>query len=450
MKHIRSRLSVLAASEASAINEYEFRNMSEVNTYLDAIEEQHNKSVKLLQKFTASVIVAADDEDDDSPKAKKISLLNPGMGDYQRDPAVRIRQLQVKRPGAQKESVKIKPTELKGLAENFVVAQDIANQINKLNTLRVLIRNDFAGDKQLKSTLSHVDALEKKALDSLAKAQAFMAAVAQKHLPDSVNTTFKGITGPVLRELKGRYKTATQQIHATAFNNPTDGQIIQFTKYLSLTNLKNDKGQVYPKFFIVLYCCIDASGTHRYYVDTNTRYEVPSKDSLDDPSRGAYFTKSKEGLRLLHTAMKVDESLDILNKGDIPLNKSDINKLGTSIKNTIKSVVEDEKEGTIRFVLEKSVDSEQKAQNVVKVILNDVSGLTTNQVAHEKIKTKVGKTKGGAYSITITFAGAIPRNTKKYRDDKEVLNKLRHDLGLEDDEVRRISRVLRSRFVVED
>lgn len=428
-------LKTLAAVTATTINDHDFRNINEVKKFLDTLLIQKKDADNVLLKSVAS------DDIDDPPTT---TVRRFGLTD--RDPANTIRQQpsDLKNVGPRP---KFKPADTKELEKHFEVVQTYVHQIELLESLVVRVKGAFQGDKKLDSILKDIDSRRKDLLAALAKAQDFLNKVAKNKIPESVEQTFRAVTNPIVRVLTGRYRSKQQLLQVNAFDDGGSG-VIQFTLYTKLANLKNDKGFVYKDFFIIVQCAIDARGVHHYFVDTSFKFEAPSKAPLNSPVRGHSFIRPKDGLRLLQTHMKADEHLDVLTSDSLPMSEKDVSIVGKSVKDLIKSVKVDEEGGTIRFQLVPGL-GDQKVQNIYKEIMADITGLLHSNRQIEKMKNKVTKTVGKkgekGHAITIWFTGAIPRAGQAYRDNSSALHSLKGELGLSDDEVKKIARILRGR-----
>ena len=434
-------LKTLAASPATSVNEHEFRNLNEVQKFLDELQSRKKMTDLVLKRFMASAQVKASDDEDDEPNVKRMSLTGPRREKEHVDAPSRIHQ-QVEKIKVGERPV-LKKVDQKKIAENFVVIEEYTHQIELLEAIEVRTAAAFKGSPKLSKVLAEIKSRRAEVIKALGEAQAFLHKVASNNLPDEVNNTFRGVVNPIVRQLTERYKAKAQVLHVNSFES-NGSPILQFTLYTKLTDLKNDKGFVYKAFFITVNCCIDARGVHHYFVDTGTKYEVPSIQPLNSHTRGFGFSRPKDGMRLLQTHLKADEQLDLLAVDSLPISDKDAKIIGTRVKEYIKSQTIDEEEGTIRFVLIPNL-SAQKTDTVVKTILADFGGMLQSNRAFDKIRHKITKTKGGAQAVTLWFAAALPRNGKDYRDNADALHRLKSELGLSDAEVKRISRVLRSR-----
>lgn len=439
-------LTTLAASSATMLNEHEFRNINEVQKFLDELQTRKKKTDLLFEKFQASVSVVTasdDDEEDGDQKVRRFSL-GP-QRDQKVDPANRIRQ----RPEDLKPNgvrPKIKSVDRKTIEKNFTVLQEYVHQIEILDSLEVRVRGAFTGSPKLPSLLKDIKDRRVELQNSLQEAQTYIHTIATKAIPDEVNNTFRGVVNPTVRGLTGRYKTRGDALHVDAFDSKTDGAVLQFTQYTRLTNLKNDKGFLIKDLYIILTCAIDNQGRHHYYVDTTLKFEPAKRDGLKSHSRGMKFVKPKDGIRMLLTQLRVEDSLDLLDENQsLPLTQKDISIVGLAVKELIQNVKLDEKEGWIRFSLIEAVDSQSKAVNVQKQILADVDGLLHSRRTREKLKTQVGKLSGGRYFVKVWFTGATPRVAEEYRDNATIVHRLKDELGLNPEEVRKFTRILRSR-----
>jgi hypothetical protein len=217
----------------------------------------------------------------------------------------------------------------------------------------------------------------------------------------------------------------------------------QFTQNVLLTGLKNDLGQNYPKFYIILTCLIDNAGYTTYFVTTSYRREIPSSKGPNDHGRGLSFSTPEMGRRLLETHLKVGEALEVTVPGDPPIGSDKLLHVGSKIDKLIRSKSFDEEDKLLKLLLVPGLEKPQ-VEKIEKEIMVDIGGLLYDKdIIHrfKHSKVKVGK----SWMLEFWFMPVAPRAGKKYRDTMGVLRALKSTLGLTDDEVKSISRVLQSR-----
>ena len=424
------------STQVTALNEYDFRNPNEVLTLLKQLKIDIENSEKLLEKYQASELTASD---------KPLELKRFGVSDSRNINA----PINMMKQGAEKlkpgSRPKFKTTESNAIGKNFILIQDYQRQLELVDSLNVRVQSVFKDSKKLKSLLAEVKTRKTEIEAGLKKAMAFVESIAGKHLPKEVEEVFRQTVNPVLRKLEGKYKKKTMYLEVNSFGFDKS-QYIQFTQTTELNDLKNDKGFTYRSFYIVVTCTIDAKGHHTFFIDTAYKKETPSTEPLTSHGRGPAFHKARDGLRLLQTHLKVDNSLELEVPGSMPLKQADADTITGALKDYIKSSVVDEEERTVRFVLVKGLEPGPKLQNVLKSILAAVGSILhgTRKLSNLKYKNPT-KTVSGSYAITIWFAASIFRGGEKYRDDSNVVQRLKTELGLSNSEVDAINRVLKSR-----
>jgi len=433
-------LKALAFDTVDGMNNYDFRSPNEVLKVLKGLEERTKKTGENFTKITSNIITLKTNNTRDETQGEE----GWGkLGQRSVDPAHRERRNKFADSTPKLDALpKIGGPQAAKMAAHFSSIHEYLEQLEMLDSITVRSRLAFKGSKKLSLLEKEFKARKDEIEKGLTAAMQFLAGLAEKHLPKTVELTFNRVIKPVLKELKDRYKRSSVDLSVNAFE-ADGGQYLQFTQTTVLENLENDTGFVYSKFYIVIQCVIDKSARHQYFVTTNYKRVPPSAEGLHSHSRGMAFNSPDVGRRLLETHLKTDEAIDIVSPGHMPLNDRDMLTVGDKVKEKIRSQEWDDREKLLNITLKPGL-SDREADNVLKSILADIGGLLYNRNSISKFRNKmvdVGKSK----KISIWFQTPTPKTGKLYRDNAVALRTLKENLGLDMEEVKGIQKVLQMR-----
>lgn len=435
---IRSRTLIKAASDSDTLNNFEFRTPNEILKVLRVMQEANLKTrVRLRTKIEAS----NDQDDPDGNSMFKVIKI----GDANIVPSGGNKKVPSKgfSEGRRVENFnRPKPGSLKKMAAHFESFQDYMSKLELLESLIVRAKILFKGHKKERTLNSDLEQHRKELEQQTATSMQALQVLAEKHVPEEAEQTFNKVLRPVLKQLAHKFSKRSDDLMVNTFMLGSK-IYTQFTMSTLLVGLKNDLGQVYPKFYIILTCLVDNGGYVTYFVTTSYKREIPSSKGPNDHSRGMAFSTPDMGRRLLETHLKVDEALEVTVPGDPPIDSGKLLHVGSKIDQLIRSKSFDEDEKVLKLNLIPGLEVSQ-VQKMEQEILKDIGGLlydkdVIHRFKHSKVKT------GKAWQLQFWFMPPAPRSGKKYRDTVGTLRALKSILGLDDAEIKGISRVLQSR-----
>lgn len=422
----------LGKSSVTAITDYNFRTLGEVERVLATLDVP---KVEVAIELRRLDLVDTKSEED-GPTYKVPEGWTPGT---------RVHQTKkFKTSGVKGEPVKLNQRETRLVKSLTNAHHEMQDQKEKLNALKVNAINTFRGSKyeaQIEKTLGLFDKREKELLEAELKSHTEMHQIAEKLIPEQIHTTFAQILNPVLKGLEGKFKGGVKRYTLAVIPGTTP--LVQFEQIVQLNKLKNDKGFVYPQFYLIVTCIIGADNHYHYYVDTSTHAPAPNVSAPDSHNRGFPFTKVADGRRLLQSHLMVDESIDLNVPTALPKSKDEIE--GTVYRNSnIRTVKVDENAHTIQFTV-KPVGP-KILEKVTGDILADLAGIFHNKNVHEKLKHKTTKlANNGGFKIVVWVGTPTPRVGKDYQSDSSKVAVLKHELNLDDSQEKQILRLLRGR-----
>lgn len=439
------KLKLLTTLPVTAMNEHEFQSETETLRFLKEIGKKVKENLRLLDQYEASIVAS---EFDEPAPVKKFSITDKDdkKDSWKRtDSPIQLKQIPVKqgRKLYTDNNPHLVGVEAQNLAKNFDVLKNLYHMLELVNSTFVRLEAIYKGSTRRSTIMKDLEARKAEIEKGIAKASKFLSDLANKKIPESIRDIFDFITDHIGLELKGKYKTVTEQLLITSFPLEKSG-VVQISHTLDFTNLKNDKGFIYHKFYLTVTCCI-YQGKRHYFVDTGFKKQVPSTAPLESHTRGPSFETAVNGLRIVQTHLKVDNALDVLMHKEIPLSDAHIPMVTSRVRKYIKKAWLDQEEKSLRIIFIPEVVPGEKYQQLITTILADVDAVVNNSRKMKALKNKPGKTKGGELSLTIWFAAGLPRVGYKYRDDKQVLRRLRDELGLSEREEHEFSKTLSDR-----
>ncbi len=425
-----NKLKRLGQSTVTALTDYQFRTVGEVEKVLASMPLPTMETATSLRRLPIS-----DSKEEVPVEDNKPEGWTPGQ---------RLSTNKFKHTGVPGEPVKFNQRESREIRALTNLHHDLADQGEKINSLKVNALNSFKGSKfesQMERALGLFDKRERELLEHELDAHGRLHEIAENAIPEDARVTFNKTVNPIVKNLAGKYKSLTRRYTVTLL--PSDQNVVQFQLIVSLEKLKNDKGFVYPHFYMIVTCIIDNRNHYHYYVDTSTAKPVPNVTPIEHESRGFSFTKADDGRRLLQSHLLVDESIDLSIPTELPRSKEEIE--GTKFRNdNIRTVKVNADDHTITFTTDKDVGP-KLVDKVVKDILADLAGLFLSKNLHEKMKHKVTKLSTGGYKVVVWVGTPTARIGKEYQADSHRLDVLQHDLGLDETQVNQIRRMLRGR-----
>jgi hypothetical protein len=407
------KFSLLTTSE---IAESPFRSLQEVDDYLNQkVKEKLDELDQLLRQYQLQFSRS------EVRSSEEIFIINRDGGDGKRK----------KGPGSKfriDKIDKIVVPKMDMLAQNFAIIDEIADQVERLDTLYNTMALNFRGVRGANDTLKNIKAMQRQFEIKMDKALKFLQSIGQKYEPDQFSELVNKTMTIVSEELE--YKDYEQYLYA---HTNKDGDLV-FTHYIELKGLRNDEGEIYPKFFLVFTCKLVKSDERNkvlphYYVTVLREFATPGRFPLgrqvDSPQR------AMAALGLMLDLENVGNGL-----GTLPHNvdPSKVSKDKFSMGSKIVSIkVEPD---AFVFTLLKGV-KQAELQDTIKSLWMEVKTIV-QKVPKARLKVKIAKDAEDRVTVRIALTNLAPSDKISTQD----VDFLQEHYGLDDDKLRRVVKVI--------
>lgn len=261
-----------------------FRSLQDVEKYLQSLKEQLNDAESLLRQyqsqFSRSVTAAPDLE----------FTINKDSGPGKKSPKIGLDKID-----------KFVVPKLDKLRSNFMIVDQLSEDVDKLNTLFSTVSVDFRGNRGLSQMLNNIKAMRNSAEAKLDAALKFLSKIGEKYAP----TPFKEMADEVCKKLSEDLEFSSYKTFIYAHQQVSGD--ITFTLYVQLLNLVEEDGEQYPEFFIVFTCLLSPLATEKgvltveNYVTVMNNFQTPGKFSP-----GRLVTNAKSALSNISTLLSLE------------------------------------------------------------------------------------------------------------------------------------------------
>lgn len=406
------KFSLLTTSE---IAESPFRSLQEVDDYLDQkVKEKLNELDQLLRQYQLQFSRT------EVRSSEELFIINRNAGGKD-----------AKKAGSKfkiEKIDKIVVPKMDVLAKNFAVVDEIADQIERLDTLYNTMAMNFRGVRGSNETLANIKKMQKAFQQRMDKALAFLQAVGVKHTPDMFKDLVVKTMTLASEELD--YQKFNQMLYA---HTNKDGDLV-FTHYVELLGLVNDEGEIYPKFYIVFTCKLVKSDEKNkvlphFYVTVLREFSTPGKfpigREVDGPQRAMV------ALGLMLDLENVGNGI-----GTIPHNldpdKVSRDNLSMGSKVATVKVLPD----GFEFTLLKGVTTKE-APEIFQSLWKDCKTML-EKIPKARLKAKPGKDAEGRITLRLTLTNLAPSDKLSTQD----VDFLQEHFGLDDAKLRRVVKVI--------
>lgn len=162
------------------------------------------------------------------------------------------------------------------------ILHDLYNRVDELDVMVRYLRHTFDGWSEADLLCSRAEALHRTALRKVTKAVDKLSAVAEKHQPAYFTTCVNAVKAMLHSAFKTRcsgIKSFTL-VRVVEKNGETVGT--QFTTYICLTGLTDDKNFTYPKFHLAVTCLVDKKGKFTMNLSAQPLLLLPGKFKAGD------------------------------------------------------------------------------------------------------------------------------------------------------------------------
>lgn len=401
----------MALKERADLAEHNFRSLEEMERYLKGLEEDVTNLGELVnqyeKKFEKSCVTAAETVfkvtlDDNAPRKVK-----------QGDKTITVNRWQ-----------KIVIPKMDQLRSNFSVVDELYEKLEVLHTLEGSLKSNFKAKHGAGSVLKGIERLRKVTEGKIATALRFLQNIATKHVPEPFTLLIEKTLDVLSKTIQHESYETFLYVH----ENPNGN--FQFTAYIRLLNVSDEEGKVYHDLYLVFTCELTnlrKETTITYYVtllhDFVTPGKFPPGTEIDSP---------KAAITVLGTLLELENFSNSL--GTLPMvTTNDVTKNSFSVKDKIHSFEADSH--SWEFVLVKSLKDEKEISKIVQQLYLEVKA----SMVRIKPKLKVRTTKrGGSTVVQFTLTNLADSSQVSVND----LDFLRTKLGIDDDKLRRIVRVI--------
>ena len=213
---------------------------------------------------------------------------------------------------------------LKKLQTSFDVVESLQEKADIIDSLEVQVNNLFKGAKGRDGVSKNLLALRRSIESKLEKAYDFLNGLGVKHEP----AIFGTITGEIIEQVVAKVTAAKAIedhdtfIYLTTKDDANGHTSLYFTKYLMLSNFRDDTGYVYPEYYIVMTAVVSPAATMTMHITTLSKWLIPGKFKL-----GAAFTNAKTGMSKVETILELENFTDLLSKVPMPVDSTHLKDL---------------------------------------------------------------------------------------------------------------------------
>lgn len=151
------------------------------------------------------------------------------------------------------------------------IIERLHENAQELESAEALVRQAFAKAKNQKQVLSAIHALQEEVNASLAKAFTALDAIANKHLPEEMETLGDSLVAYIIDHINPKYySNIHKEVYAT-FDGPTT----VFSMYVVINELQASTGFVYDEFYVILTGTVTQGGVINYYLNTMPDFKIP-------------------------------------------------------------------------------------------------------------------------------------------------------------------------------
>jgi hypothetical protein len=404
------KFSLLTTSE---IAESPFRSLQEVDDYLNQkVKEKLDELDQLLRQYQLQFSRT------EVRSAEEVFIINrDGDGKRKKGSKFKIEKIN-----------KIVVPKMDVLARNFAVIDEIADQVERLDTLYNTMALNFRGVRGANETLKNIRAMQRAFETKMDKALKFLQSIGQKYEPEQFRELVERTMMNVSEELE--YHAYEQYLYA----HTTKEGDLQFTHYVELKGLVNDEGEIYPKFFLVFTCKLVKSDERNkvlphFYVTVMREFATPGRFTLGRQVDGPQRAMAALGLML--DLENIGSGLGTLPHNVDP-NKVSKDKFSMSSRIASIKVMPD----AFEFTLLKGV-KQADLSDTIRAIWTDCKALVA-KIPKARLKVKIGKDAQGRSTVRVSLTNLAPTDKVSTQD----VDFLQEHFGLEDEKLRRVVKII--------
>jgi hypothetical protein len=400
----------------SEIADSPFRSLQEVENYLKTIKQKMDEAEALLRKYQSQF--------SHTERAASLTF------EITRDPTA----LKRKKDGLAPKIDKIVIPSLDKLRANFGIVDELAEQVENMETLYSSVLVSFKGSRGQQETLKSIKAMKSAAEAKLKRALEFLGTIGDKYAP----TDFKKL---VADAIDGISEGLTFRSHRLSYyaNEETDGTLV-FTAYLELIDLAEQNDGEYPSFYVVFTCRLSVdpedkkSLTVKYLATVMHHFQAPGKFFAGKP-----VTNAADAVTKISTMLALENIATTI--GSIPhnLNPDKITKDRFRVKDKIARI--NVEPNSLTFAFLKSV-KEKEARVMSNSLYVEVQQIL-HHIKGARVKVRFGPGTGeDAGRMTVRFTLTNPaQDTQVSTDDIDFL---KNQFKLDDSRLRQVVKIINS------
>jgi hypothetical protein len=401
--HVTNRRGDAGVSEVS---------LDEVDRFLTEIKKKSDELTLLLQQYEKQAARAANSQA--AALEFKINVTKDGAPAKRKSPNVIVDRFK-----------KVVIPNITQLRNNFALVDDLYEKLDILRTLESTVSMHFQSKAGSGKTLDGIRRLTKQVETKIRDALKFLNRIASKHAPEPFVDFVQKTVDRVSDSL------SFDSYEAALYVRETDSKTFEFTHYIRLLGLVDDEDKAYPEMYLVFTCVLTPTGKTEvqasYHVTVLSEFAVPGRFDT-----GTAVDSVQAAVLVIGSLLDMENFSNALGTLPIDLDKK-IDKNTFTVGKSVSQLEVDER--SISFILAASVKSQSAVQAVTQQLYLEVKAL----LYRVKAKLKVRITKElGRYRVTFTLSNLAGPNQVSVHD----LDFLRDKLGVDDDKLRKIVRVI--------
>lgn len=221
------------------------------------------------------------------------------------------------------------------IQKNLKIVQELHDNAKELDALEAMLEQTFRSAKNHPAALKAVRALRVEVDGIVHNALELLNTIAAKHIPDQLQDLRDRVVEYLLDTIDAsRYEDIGYSEYVTL----PDSNTVQFSVYIDLDELKNDRGYVFDEYFIVLTALVDVrTKSMEMYVNSMPDFRVPGKYPLGQAVTSQSNLEQRISMLLAH-----NDLITTMDRSPMPISGADAQAKFGSIKGVIGVEVKDD------------------------------------------------------------------------------------------------------------
>jgi hypothetical protein len=396
-----------------------FRSLPEIQRHLKDIQERVRDAVALLRSFERKFTTASANQlRTDALSATFTIKHNTGETDGQPS-SMRIVMDKVK---------KVVIPDVKTLTKNFDLADQLDGALFELQQMETVVKQNFAGVHNSDKLLAEIRRTFKVTEQQWTDALKFLQNVASAHVPKEFSKFVQSVIDQIQAQLGVRKNENTLYVRINKTGN------FEFTYYVRLVDITDDRGFVHPQQFLVFTCELVPSHEKNtvnavYYLNVIREFQTPGHVGL-----GQMIQSVDDATKIVGHLLDLDNIDNSLGTLPITVDPSKISKDQFEYGRIIQSFSVDYSSISFVFI---SKASEKMVREAMQSLYYELSrGMFRNMKG--KLKMRGPFKELGQWKVTYTVTGFVGEGMISTDD----LDFLRVRLGVSEDKLKQLVRVV--------